>query len=567
MNPRSTGAERHRRSRRRQQVTEPRQPTTNPAHLLEQLARERDRAEAQAQEAQRRANELDAVFANIAEAVVVYDSRGVAVRVNHAAVKMFGFDPVGIDRGTRNQRIALTDPDGHPVSPEDLPTSRAERGETLTERMYRLTGSNGRRYLIRCSGRPLWMHGQLLGSVLSWHDVSEREGLLEQLRTERMHLEQRVQERTLELARQAAQLRALAAELTIAEQRERRRLAQALHDEHQQLLVAAKLRVEIFNRGKDAETQAACQDIADLLHEAIAHSRAITRDLSPPMLRTGGLVPALIWLAGWMRQKHQLDIEMHADPDAAPSAEELTILLYHSTRELLLNVVKHAQTSTATLRVTREDAQLRIEVADSGVGFDPALVQTDTAGTGFGLFSIRQRLALLGGRMEMASMPGQGSRFTLWAPLDRAPRAPEQASGGARQDAPRTAPPARADRTIRIVLVDDHTMVRQSLARLLGEAPDLEIVGEAADGKTALDLVEQIRPDVVLMDINMPVMNGIEATRALRAAYPAVCVIGLSMYEDSEQSQAMRNAGAAAYLTKSDISDNLLKSIRDAVSD
>ncbi len=548
-------------------MTEPRQPTTNPAHLLEQLARERDRAEAQAQEAQRRANELDAVFANIAEAVVVYDSRGVAVRVNHAAVKMFGFDPVGIDRGTRNQRIALTDPDGHPVPPEDLPTSRAERGETLTERMYRLTGSNGRRYLIRCSGRPLWMHGQLLGSVLSWHDVSEREGLLEQLRTERMHLEQRVQERTLELARQAAQLRALAAELTIAEQRERRRLAQALHDEHQQLLVAAKLRVEIFNRGKDAETQAACQDITDLLHEAIAHSRAITRDLSPPMLRTGGLVPALTWLAGWMRQKHQLDIEMHADPDAAPSAEELTILLYHSTRELLLNVVKHAQTSTATLRVTREDAQLRIEVADSGVGFDPALVQTDTAGTGFGLFSIRQRLAWLGGRMEMASMPGQGSRFTLWAPLDRAPRAPEQASGGARQDTPRTAPPARADRTIRIVLVDDHTMVRQSLARLLGEAPDLEIVGEAADGKTALDLVEQIRPDVVLMDINMPVMNGIEATRALRAAYPAVCVIGLSMYEDSEQSQAMRNAGAAAYLTKSDISDNLLKSIRDAVSD
>jgi len=176
-------------------VTEPKEPADT-AYLLQQLARERDRAEAQAKEGQRRASELDAVFANIAEAVVVYGSGGMAVKANQTAIEMFGFDPVGTDRATRTERIAIDYADGRAVPSHDLPTCRAERGETFTDQAYRVTGSDGRQHLIHCSGTPLWIDGQLRGTVLSWHDVTERERLVEQLRTERMLLEQRVQERT-----------------------------------------------------------------------------------------------------------------------------------------------------------------------------------------------------------------------------------------------------------------------------------------------------------------------------------------------------------------------------------
>jgi two-component system NarL family response regulator len=116
---------------------------------------------------------------------------------------------------------------------------------------------------------------------------------------------------------------------------------------------------------------------------------------------------------------------------------------------------------------------------------------------------------------------------------------------------PRGVPADGAEVKIRVVLVDDHTVVRQGLARLLREEPDMEIVGEASDGESAINLIRAVRPDVVLMDISMPRMNGIEATRIVHSELPDVRIIGLSMFEEDERAAAMRAAGATDYLSKS----------------
>jgi DNA-binding NarL/FixJ family response regulator len=97
---------------------------------------------------------------------------------------------------------------------------------------------------------------------------------------------------------------------------------------------------------------------------------------------------------------------------------------------------------------------------------------------------------------------------------------------------------------------------------LLAKEPDLTVVGEAADGQVAIGMTRELTPDVVLMDISMPVLNGIEATRAIHAEFPAVRVIGLSMGEDPDQPEAMRRAGAVGYLRKSDATEALLAAIR-----
>jgi len=115
---------------------------------------------------------------------------------------------------------------------------------------------------------------------------------------------------------------------------------------------------------------------------------------------------------------------------------------------------------------------------------------------------------------------------------------------------------------IRLLLVDDHTILRQGLARLLTQEPDIEIVGEAPDGETAVKLAFQLRPDVVLMDVVMPKMNGVDATRAIRGSLPEVRVIGLSMYEAMESADAMLNAGAVMYLTKTLPVQQLIAAIR-----
>ena len=88
------------------------------------------------------------------------------------------------------------------------------------------------------------------------------------------------------------------------------------------------------------------------------------------------------------------------------------------------------------------------------------------------------------------------------------------------------------------------------------------MVGEADDGQRAIELTRQLTPDVVLMDVSMPVMNGIDATRAIHAEFPMVRVIGVSMLEDPEQSEAMRQAGAVGYLSKNDSAEALLAIIR-----
>ena len=110
-------------------------------------------------------------------------------------------------------------------------------------------------------------------------------------------------------------------------------------------------------------------------------------------------------------------------------------------------------------------------------------------------------------------------------------------------------------------------VMRQGLAGLLRVEPDIEIIGEASNGQSAVNLIRELRPDVVLMDISMPGMDGIEATRIIHKEFPEVRIIGLSMFQEEAQQAAMREAGAVAYMTKSGPSEALIEAIRTCIHD
>ena len=394
------------------------------------------------------------------------------------------------------------------------------------------------------------------------HRVAERTGELAQI-VETLQAE--VARRSLAektLRRRSEQLRELASQLTLTEQRERLRLARLLHDGLQQLLVAARFRLSTLVRCEDvAVARQVAAQVSETICDAIDTSRNLTAELTPPILHEGGLAPALEWLARWMHHRHGLAVVLDVCDSVESLGEEPEILMFQAARELLFNAAKHAQVDRARVEVRQGDDCLRMTVSDKGAGFDPSELRTGGATTGgFGLFSIAERLELLGGSLETESTPGEGSRFTLTVPL--AVGKDRQTEADLPSLAPRESRDGKVDGRIRVVLVDDHVVMRQGLATLLRDEEDIVIVGEASDGPTAVRLAKKIRPDVMLMDVSMPGMSGVEATRIIRSEAPGVSVIGLSMFDEAERAGTMREAGAEDYLVKTGPAEALMVAIR-----
>jgi two-component system response regulator NreC len=115
---------------------------------------------------------------------------------------------------------------------------------------------------------------------------------------------------------------------------------------------------------------------------------------------------------------------------------------------------------------------------------------------------------------------------------------------------------------IRILLADDHILVRQGFKLILAEQPDMQIAGEAANGREAVELAEKLQPDVVIMDVTMPELNGIEATRRITAAAPRSRVLALSMHKDAVYVREILRAGARGYLLKDSADADLIAAVR-----
>lgn len=228
----------------------------------------------------------------------------------------------------------------------------------------------------------------------------------------------RSQQSDVSVSEYQSRLRRAAIEISLASERERREIAGDVHDNISQELAIANLRLSELCTGADSELQAALNEIRARVACALQACRALTYNLATPALYKLGLIPAVKNLISDYGKTHGLKFSADISTDKIVLPRATEVVLYRVIRELLVNVVKHAQAKSVKLSICRVGSQLRIAVADDGVGFDVASTEKWPPESGLGLFLLRERLWHLGGSFELNSAPGTGTMAILTAPCE-----------------------------------------------------------------------------------------------------------------------------------------------------
>ncbi len=474
------------------------------------------------------------------------------------------------------QELGLTEKEVHTCNPGFLSQVRPDDQKQLDadvqeaikrggrfEFEFKLTSSRQQHLSVRSKGKVYLNEAReavrMTGVLI---DVTELAHAQRDLQALNESLERRVEERTAELTTQTARLRHLATELVSAEQRERKHLASLLHDDLQQLLIAASMNLGIAKRRlPENEDSQPIENSIRWIDEATRAARELTSQLRPPALYEEGFVAALHWLASRTLERHHIEVKIEGVEPTASISDAFNALLFDCVRELILNAVKHAGVDEVSVLVQDEKGLLRVTVEDKGKGFDLEATRQGHTHSGFGLFSIRERLLALGGDVSIDSAPEEGTRVQLEVPLTTTTAHQAKSTRIAAQAPLALAPKHSLGTAIRVLLVDDHAVVRQGLAAMIEEDDRMLVVGEASDGVEAIDAVERLQPDVTLIDVNMPRMNGIVATREICRRWPRSIIIGLSVQDDQTTASLMCTAGAKAFLSKSESADRMIATI------
>lgn len=510
---------------------------------------------------------LRAIVDNSEYPIISKDLNGIITSWNESAEQMFGYTAekaVG-----RNIRLII--PEERQKEENEI-LEQLKQGKKIEHYETVRQHKDGSRLRVSLTISPIQnAEGEIIGACKIARNITERGESENKFKQAKETLEEHVDSRTSELQSYQQQLRFLASELNKAEEQERQRLAAELHNNLGQMLAVAKMKLKGLEISDLSDTKTeVVTDLSGVIDEALTYTQELMTELKPPpALDKKDIRKVLDWVVSEI-EKYDLEVVIEDDKKPKPLDEEVRTAIYQCVRELLFNIVKYADVDEARLILRRTGDEIRVIVEDEGKGFnmkEKQPVPTDEGG--FGLFKIRERMDWIGGRFEITSELGKGTKAILYAQVrDKKqidlPEIPKEKEDSGR-------PPEEQDPQIElwneldILIADDHQMVRNGFRRLIDKQHDLKVIGETSNGKETVKLARKKIPDVILMDVNMPEMDGIEATKIISSEIPEICIIGLSLHDRKEVVEDMVSAGACAYLSKDQAFETLCKTIRNEV--
>ena len=369
---------------------------------------------------------------------------------------------------------------------------------------------------------------------------------------------------------------------------ERRRISRQLHDMTGPVMSSLLMNLALVEKdagGLTDRSRTALQEAEALARRCSSDIRTMSYLLHPPLLTEVGLAAAVQWFLDGFSQHTGIRTHLEAPEDLGRLPDEMEISLFRVVQECLTNIHRHAQSPAALVRMHIEPdmpGRLTLEVVDQGKGLQGKMDRgkddqaragpekgsqgkgsqgkenpckhgapaTGRFAEGFGIRSVRERVEELGGHLEIVPT---ASGTTVRATMPIAPR--QKSTNG------------EAKAKARLLLVDDHEIVRHGLTSLLNGVEGFEICGEASTGEEAIREADKSRPDIVIMDLRMPGMDGLQATRTILKSHPQTDVLIFTVDESEQVLREALKAGARGCLTKTDAGSSLLSMLKMLVAE
>jgi two-component system NarL family sensor kinase len=359
-------------------------------------------------------------------------------------------------------------------------------------------------------------------------------------------------------------LRQLSARLLKLQDEERRRIARDLHDTTGQKIAVLSMTLDRLAKLVDtrkADVKDALAESRDVVGKIGEEIRTLSYLLHPPLLDECGLASAVLWYAEGFKKRSGIHLNVSIDEELVRLTTDAETALFRVLQESLTNVHRYSGSPSAEIRIFQSASKVHLEIVDHGKGVKAGTERPAFAGAptlGVGIPGMRERIRQLGGQLEV-EFSNEGTRVYASLPTEafteeiEPARDKENFQANARQR-----PVVRR----RILIADDHEVMRRGVRGLVESQEEWSVCGEAIEGNEAINKTRELHPDLLILDISMPGVSGIEAALQILKDDPNMKILFFTMHDSPQMMREISNVGAWGYVAKARAGNDLVDAVR-----